>query len=232
MADPNQRSIFLAYVAPSIGVVCIGFSAIFVKITGAPGVVSAFYRVLIAGIGIVPWGLLRQKKCPSPKKTILIAAGGVLFCFDLALWNTSLLLTSAATATLLANNAPLWVGLGALVLFREQLSFRYWCGLILSIVGMAILVAQHLARASVEEAQDNAAQRPFSLVSLDDPMVSLMPGKPFHGNLLKRRDSVLWRLRIDPLWLAAAIRESSPRSENGKPQRMQTLSLERAARVQ
>ena len=140
MADPNQKSIFLAYVAPSIGVVCIGFSAIFVKITGAPGVVSAFYRVLIAGIGIVPWGLLRQKKRPSPKKTILIAAGGVLFCFDLALWNTSLLLTSAATATLLANNAPLWVGLGALVLFREQLSFRYWCGLILSIVGMAILV--------------------------------------------------------------------------------------------
>jgi drug/metabolite transporter (DMT)-like permease len=34
----------------------------------------------------------------------------------------------------------LWVGLGALLLFREQLSFRYWCGLILSIVGMAILV--------------------------------------------------------------------------------------------
>jgi len=140
MADPNHKNVLLAYVALCIGVVCIGFSAIFVKIAGAPGVVSAFYRVLIAGIGIVPWGILRQTKRPSRKETILIAAGGVFFALDLALWNTSLLLTSAATATLLANNAPLWVGLGALLLFREQLSFRYWCGLILSIAGMAILV--------------------------------------------------------------------------------------------
>jgi hypothetical protein len=70
MADPNQKSVFLAYVALSIGVVCIGFSAIFVKIAGAPGVVSAFYRVLIAGIGIVPWGMLRQAKRPSPKEQI------------------------------------------------------------------------------------------------------------------------------------------------------------------
>jgi len=62
MADPNQKSVFLAYVALSIGVVGIGFSAIFVKIAGAPGVVSAFYRVLIAGVGIVPWGILRQSK--------------------------------------------------------------------------------------------------------------------------------------------------------------------------
>lgn len=140
MADPNQKSVFLAYVALSIGVVCIGFSAIFVKIAGAPGVVSAFYRALIAGIVIVPWGILRRAKRPSPKETILIVAGGIFFALDLALWNTSLLLTSAATATLLANNAPLWVGLSALLLFREHLSFRYWCGLILSIAGMAILV--------------------------------------------------------------------------------------------
>jgi drug/metabolite transporter (DMT)-like permease len=140
MADSNEKSVLLAYVALGIGVVCIGFSGIFVKIAGAPGVVYAFYRVLIAGIGIVPWGILRQVKRPASKETILIATGGIFFALDLALWHTSLLLTSAATATLLANNAPLWVGLGALLLFREQLTLRYWCGLMLSIVGMAILV--------------------------------------------------------------------------------------------
>lgn len=140
MADPNQRQVVLAYVALGVGVVCIGFSAIFVKFAGTPGVVSAFYRVLIAGIAIVPWGILRQAPLPSPKKIILIAVGGVFFALDLALWNTGILLTSAATATLLANNAPLWVGLGALLLFRERLHSRYWGGLILSIAGMAILV--------------------------------------------------------------------------------------------
>jgi hypothetical protein len=108
MADPNQKRVLLAYVALRIGIVCIGFSAIFVKIAGVPGVVSAFYRVLIAGVVIVPWGMLRHAKHPTPKETILIASWGVFLALDLALWNTSLLLTFAARATLLANNALLW----------------------------------------------------------------------------------------------------------------------------
>jgi drug/metabolite transporter (DMT)-like permease len=130
----------LAYVALSVGIFCIGCSAIFVKLAGAPGAVSAFYRVLIAGMVVVPWGVLRRAPLPSRRTVLLIASGGTFFALDLALWNTSLLLTSATNATLLANNAPLWVGLGALLLFREQLSIRYWCGLVISIAGMAILV--------------------------------------------------------------------------------------------
>jgi drug/metabolite transporter (DMT)-like permease len=141
MSDRHQNR-FAAYLALGIGIVCIGFSAIFVKIAGTVGVVSAFYRVLFAGVVIVPWGVLRlfKRPCPSIKEAVLITAGGVFFGVDLALWNTSIMLTTAATATLLANNASLWVGLGALLLFREELSLRYWCGLMMAIVGMAILV--------------------------------------------------------------------------------------------
>jgi len=132
----------LAYLALAIGIVCIGFSAIFVKIAGAPGVVSAFYRVLFAGIAVVPWGLYRYRRRArlGGRQALLIAAGGVVFGIELALWNTSLLYTSAANSTLLANNASLWVGLGAWWMFREKLSLRYWCGLLLALVGMVILV--------------------------------------------------------------------------------------------
>lgn len=132
----------LAYLALAIGIVCIGFSAIFVKIAGAPGAVSAFYRVLFAGIAVVPWGIAKyRRRLPlSGRQALLIAAGGVVFGLELALWNTSLLYTSAANSTLLANNASLWVGLGALLLFREKLPLRYWCGLLLALAGMAILV--------------------------------------------------------------------------------------------
>jgi drug/metabolite transporter (DMT)-like permease len=142
MSDQNQKKILLAYVALGVGIVCIGFSAIFVKIAAIPGPVSAFYRVLIAAIIVVPWGLFTQGRHTrlSRKQFILIAAGGIVFGLELALWNTSLLYTSAATSTLLANNASLWVGLGALWLFREQLALRYWCGLLISLVGMAILI--------------------------------------------------------------------------------------------
>ena len=119
----------MAYLALAAGILCIGFSAIFVKLAGVPGPVSAFYRILIAGMVILPWWLFRGSSLPSRRDLFLTLAGGVFFALDLALWNTSLLLTSAATATLLANNAPLWVGLGAVFLFRERLSLYYWLGL-------------------------------------------------------------------------------------------------------
>jgi drug/metabolite transporter (DMT)-like permease len=140
-SQPDHR--FLATLALVAGIVCIGFSAIFVKLAGAagvPGPVSAFYRVLISAAVILPWWLARRGPRPSGRDLGLIVAGGAFFALDLALWNTSLLRTSAATATLLANNSPLWVGLGTLLLFRERLARRYWLGLALALAGMAVLV--------------------------------------------------------------------------------------------
>ena len=129
-----------AYGALAIGVVCIGWSAIFVKFAGIPGPASAFYRMLISGLVLIPWRLSRKGHWPTQSGLLLILAGGIFYALDLALWQSSLLLTSAAVATLLANNAPLWVGLGALFLFREKLSRNYWLGLFVSLCGMVILM--------------------------------------------------------------------------------------------
>jgi len=137
-----------AWLALALGTVCIGFSAIFVKLAHVAGPVSAFYRVLIAGAVLVPWWLARGARRPGPFELRLILLGGVCFAADLALWNTSLLLTSAASATLLANNSPLWVGLASYFLFRERLSGRYWLGLAVALAGMMCLMGsaafQHL----------------------------------------------------------------------------------------
>ena len=45
--------------------------------------------------------------------------------------------TTAANATLLGNTAPLWVAIGAWLLFRERLSTRFWLGLGLALAGAA-----------------------------------------------------------------------------------------------
>jgi drug/metabolite transporter (DMT)-like permease len=128
------------YLALAAGIFCIGFSAIFVKLAGVPGGVSAFYRVLFAEAVMGVWWLARPREIPARPELRLILGGGVFFALDLALWNTSLLLTSAATATLLANNAPLWVGLGAMLFFHERLSPQYWIGLFLALAGMAVIL--------------------------------------------------------------------------------------------
>lgn len=128
-----------AYLALLAGIICIGFSAIFVRFAGISGPVSAFYRTLVAAVVVIPWWLLRKTVMPARKDILWIMAGGFFFAMDLVLWNTSLFFTQAATATLLANNAPIWVGLASLVLFRERLTKNYWLGLAVAIIGMTFL---------------------------------------------------------------------------------------------
>jgi drug/metabolite transporter (DMT)-like permease len=52
----------------------------------------------------------------------------------------ALLVTSAANATLLVNIAPLWVGIGALTLFRQRLGSYFWAGLAVALTGMLLVV--------------------------------------------------------------------------------------------
>lgn len=134
-SSPSMR----AFLALAVGIICIGFSAIFVKWADISGPVSAFYRLFIAGVALLPIWLWRRPALPSRSDLILIMAGGAFFGFDLLFWNSGVLLTSATSATLLANNAPIWVGLGAMLIFREKMSIRFWVGLIVSLCGMSVL---------------------------------------------------------------------------------------------
>lgn len=136
----GRQQTMAAYVALGVGILCIGLSAIWVKLANVPGVTSAFYRLALAAVAVTPLWLARPAKRVPRQAWGSIVLAGVFFALDLALWNTSIMLTSAAVATLLANNAPLWVGLGAMVLFRERLSASYWAGLATALAGMALIV--------------------------------------------------------------------------------------------
>lgn len=153
LQNPRLR----AYVALGLGAVCIGFSAIFTKWAMVPGPVSAFYRVAIASVALaLPLALhvaRQQAKGPallpgdakrkmSPVGLGLTALAGLFFALDLGFWNTSLAFTSAADSTLLGNISTLWVALGALLLFHEQLKRRFWSGMLLALVGAAVVVGR------------------------------------------------------------------------------------------
>ena len=68
-------------------------------------------------------------------------AGGAFFALDLGLYNTAVLRTSAATATLLGNNAPVFVGLGTWLVFRRRPGAAFWIGLALAMAGCLSIVA-------------------------------------------------------------------------------------------
>lgn len=135
----NRR--WIAYCALAVAVLGITWSAIFVRWAGVPGPASAFYRVLIAALVLVPWLAARgPRRLPSRRAAVLALAAGAFFAFDLALFNTAVLRTSAATAVVLGNNAPIFVGLGTWLIFRRRPRRTFWAGLALALTGCAIIV--------------------------------------------------------------------------------------------
>ena len=130
-----------AYLALSGGVICIAWSAIFVRWTDIPGPASAFYRMLIPALVLLPTYLFDRRRERLDLRTLgIIAFGGLFFSFDLALYNTSILRTSAANATLLGNNTPIFVGLLTWLVLRKPPARSFWLGLLLAIIGAVVIL--------------------------------------------------------------------------------------------
>lgn len=138
----TREPILRSYLALGVGVLSLGFSAIFVRWAGAPGTVTSFYRVAIAVV-VMAWPFFRRARSGGglPRRGLLIAVlGGLFFAADLALWATGVMMSGATNPTLLANTAPLWVGLGAIVFFRERLSLGFWVGLLIAMAGAGLIL--------------------------------------------------------------------------------------------
>jgi drug/metabolite transporter (DMT)-like permease len=187
------------YVVLALGIVCIALSAIFVKLAvGVPGTVSAFYRVTIAAVALaIPFarGQTRKRRMRGAKSGLgwriwtLAVSAGVFFALDLAFWNTSLGLTTAANATLLGNDAPLVVGLGAFILFHERPRASYWLGLAIALLGMSVIVGWDVLSRSPLSAGD---------------LLAMLAGVFYAGYLLATQRI---RARMDTLpslWVASA----------------------------
>ena len=106
---------------------------------------------------LIPWRLLRgsTKKGDSHplsrKKgtaSAIAVLGGVFFALDIALWNTSVMWTGAAVASLLGNNTPVFVGILSWLVFRRRPRASFWVGLSLSLAGcLAIMLGPAAAGA-------------------------------------------------------------------------------------
>lgn len=138
----------LAYVALAFAVFGMAWSALFVRWAGIPAPASAFYRVLLALVILLPWRVVRGGRTSTRMAILLAVAGGAFFAFDLLLFNSAVLRTSAATAVLLGNNAPIFVGLASWFIFRKRPRLSFWIGLALALAGCAVIVLWDASRGS------------------------------------------------------------------------------------
>ena len=138
-----------SYVVLAIGVFAIGWSALFVRWSGVPGWTSAFWRMTLAQLVFVPWAVAAWPAgARRPSRAALRDAiiAGVFFAADLALFNTAVMVSSAANATLLGTNAPIFVALGAWLLYRDRPTRAFWAGFAISFAGMIAIVGMDVVR--------------------------------------------------------------------------------------
>lgn len=139
----ERRGAALAVSALLAGAACIGTSALWVKVSEAGPVSTAFWRVFLALPLLWVWALAERghralANLATERRLMLWA--GLFFAGDLAVWHWSIVLTSVANSTLLANLAPIFVTLAAWLLFQRTPSSRFLIGLATALAGMAVLI--------------------------------------------------------------------------------------------
>jgi drug/metabolite transporter (DMT)-like permease len=133
----------LAIAALLLGATAIATSALFVKVSETGPVATAFWRIFLALPFLWMWTLLAGRaghRAGFVTEKRLLVAAGLFFAGDLAFWHWSIVRTSVANSTLLANLAPIFVALAAWLVFRQQLRGKFLCGLAIALTGMTILI--------------------------------------------------------------------------------------------
>ena len=132
----------LAYLALGTGIFALSFSAMFVRWANAPGPVTAFYRLFFSIFLLLPFFAPRVKTNPAitSRSIVFPLLAGLFTACDLGLWTASLSYTTASNATLLGNTAPLWVALGAWLILKQKLTPAFWRGLVLVLLGAALIM--------------------------------------------------------------------------------------------
>jgi drug/metabolite transporter (DMT)-like permease len=94
---------------------------------------------------LAPYCIFKGKLKISRNDLWVAILGGVVFGADIAVWNLSLMKISATISTLIANLAPVWVGLLSYLILRKKSGALFWIGTWIAILGMVILVGyQHI----------------------------------------------------------------------------------------
>jgi drug/metabolite transporter (DMT)-like permease len=138
-----SRAAFLCLLA---GGCAIAFAPIFVRLADTGPVASAFWRTALAAPLLWLWVWRTERGRPQvPIARGALVAAGLFFALDLGVWHWSIVWTSVANSTLLANLAPIFVTLGGWLLWRQQVSRAFLAGMAVAIAGMFVLVGPNFS---------------------------------------------------------------------------------------
>jgi drug/metabolite transporter (DMT)-like permease len=124
---------------------CIAFAPILVRLSDTGPVASAFWRTALAAPLLWVFAMRSSTRDRAAEKAhwVALVAAGLFFASDLGVWHWSIVWTSVANSTLLANLAPIFVTLAGWLFWKQRVSRVFLAGMFVAIAGMFILVGPH-----------------------------------------------------------------------------------------
>jgi len=126
----------------------IAFAPIFVRLSDTGPLASAFWRVALAVPLLWLWAFSSPRAPQAgqrPGAQLPVVLAGLFFAIDLGVWHWSIVWTSVANATLLANLAPIVVTLAGWLIWKRRVSRTFLVGMFVAIAGMFVLVGPNFA---------------------------------------------------------------------------------------
>lgn len=141
--EKTDTPFFNPYLAVLLGVVAVAFASVFTKLSTAPPLVIAFYRLLFTVLMIAPLALNSRGR----KEIMSIGAGdllpavvsGAFLALHFAAWITSLSYTSISSSTVLVTMQPLFVITGGFLFLGEKLHKGALAGAAMTIAGSVLI---------------------------------------------------------------------------------------------
>ncbi|RAP78330.1 DMT family transporter [Paenibacillus montanisoli] len=138
MTSPSSSKLPFSPVIPLIvGMLAISFAPILVRYSDAPVSVQGMYRMLFTFILMLPFGFkqLPAMKAISRKDWLLLIAAGFFLALHFLLWMASLDYTSIASSTIILALEPVFVMVGAFMIFKDIPRKLAVVGMIVALVG-------------------------------------------------------------------------------------------------
>jgi drug/metabolite transporter (DMT)-like permease len=139
-----------ALAALMAGACAIALAPIFVRFADVGSTATGFYRMFLAAAVLWPWlltqGRTRPARCPmTSAQWLLMVIAGLCFAADVMFFHAASRMTAVANATLFLNFAPIFVVLGAWLIFGEAVHPALILGLGTALGGAALLMSHSLS---------------------------------------------------------------------------------------
>ncbi len=125
-----------------IGVIFVSFGSIFTRMSSAPSLIIATYRLGFSSIILLPWILIKnfdEIREISKKNLLICIISGIFLALHFLTWMESIRYTSIASSTVLVNTHPIFILIGSFLILKERVSRKAVVSIIVALIGSTVI---------------------------------------------------------------------------------------------